>query len=61
MLNIHMPTGWSSCRQLHAVWPWACHVLSQAVVSAVAKWGSLFATSGCALWKPTLVPPLGQW
>lgn len=25
------------------------------------KWGSLFATSGCALWEPTPVPPLGQW
>lgn len=23
MLNIHIPAGWSSSRQLHAVWPWA--------------------------------------
>lgn len=37
MVNIHMPSGWSSFGQLHAVWPWACHVVSQAVVSAVAN------------------------
>lgn len=40
---------------------WACRLASQAVVSAVGKWDSLVATSGCTLWEPPLGPPPGQW